>query len=722
MKALQEQANKGLISSDKVKEQSDALSKLTSDYKLRTGKEYGSTKQENQADKLRKQNEKLKELSSKQSIEQERTEENLQNQLAQSKINAMANGFDKVQAQRELDNKKEIQALERQKDDYIRAYIQAQKELFNAEEDLKAQKDKSYKKRTFNPSSVSVNTSGFDTIISNTKTKQNNDPIAQQESDWNEYIIKYGTFLQKKQAITEKYNKLINEADTSGKAALLQKEMEEALSGLSVDKLKKEINWEVVFGDMSKVAKKQLQEVKRQLTEFKKSDEFKNATPEQIKVIEEALDKINSALVDKSGFFGGLGDSLEDYKTKLEEAKKAQEEYDEALKTGNQALVEKATENRNAANANATNAGTNVEKSGDKAVKNINAVSNAIVQLGKKDVSLTDIGNTVGALIDTLGKSGSMIGGIISAILSIVDAAGEVGTFQYGMDLIGNVATKVTDAFARDTEAITGIDMSFMRGADYDDYNELKEQYETINSIWNELIDKKTEYLEIGTTEERKRTEGEILDLIGKQEQAYRNLGLERLNAGSSAGSHSIGVRIKKGMSDEGWEQVKSALGEELYSQINDGRMEKLFSLSSEQLEKLKGSAPDFWAKLDDDVRKYLDDIIKCGEQTEETIKKSEELWAGMSFDSMVDQFKSALSDMDSSTADFADDFQQYMINAMIDSFINGEVFQKKLNDWHKKLAEYSESDKKITEEEKDILKNDWDAMVQEGLDSLVST
>lgn len=674
-------------------------------------------KEESAAEKLRKQNEKLKELSSKQSIEQERTEENLQNQLAQSKINAMANGFDRVQAQRELDNKKEIQALERQKDDYIRAYIQAQKELFNAEEDLKAQKDKSYKKRTFNPSSVSVNTSGFDAIISNTKTKQNNDPIAQQESDWNEYIIKYGTFLQKKQAITEKYNKLINEADTSGKAALLQKEMEEALSGLSVDKLKKEINWEVVFGDMSKVAKKQLQEVKRQLTELKKSDEFKNATPEQIKVIEEALDKINSALVDKSGFFGGLGDSLEDYKTKLEEAKKAQEEYDEALKTGNQALVEKATENRNAANANATNAGTNVEKSGDKAVKNINAVSNAIVQLGKKDVSLTDIGNTVGALIDTLGKSGSMIGGIISAILSIVDAAGEVGTFQYGMDLIGNVATKVTDAFARDTEAITGIDMSFMRGADYDDYNELKEQYETINSIWNELIDKKTEYLEIGTTEERKRTEGEILDLIGKQEQAYRNLGLERLNAGSSAGSHSIGVRIKKGMSDEGWEQVKSALGEELYSQINDGRMEKLFSLSSEQLEKLKGSAPDFWAKLDDDVRKYLDDIIKCGEQTEETIKKSEELWAGMSFDSMVDQFKSALSDMDSSTADFADDFQQYMINAMIDSFINGEVFQKKLNDWHKKLAEYSESDKKITEEEKDILKNDWDAMVQEGLD-----
>lgn len=83
----------------------------------------------------------------------------------------------------------------------------------------------------------------------------------------------------------------------------MQKEWEESLANLNLSKLKQDINWEVVFGDMSKVAKKQLQQVKKQLQDFKKSPEFKNATPEQIKVMEEALNNINNALVDKGGFF-----------------------------------------------------------------------------------------------------------------------------------------------------------------------------------------------------------------------------------------------------------------------------------------------------------------------------------------------------------------------------------------------------------------------------------
>ncbi|MCS2386782.1 hypothetical protein NXY25_27285 [Bacteroides thetaiotaomicron] len=55
----------------------------------------------------------------------------------------------------------------------------------------------------------------------------------------------------------------------------MQKEWEESLANLNLSKLKQDINWEVVFGDMSKVAKKQLQQVKKQLQDFKKSPEFK---------------------------------------------------------------------------------------------------------------------------------------------------------------------------------------------------------------------------------------------------------------------------------------------------------------------------------------------------------------------------------------------------------------------------------------------------------------
>lgn len=44
----------------------------------------------------------------------------------------------------------------------------------------------------------------------------------------------------------------------AGRIAFLQKEFEEALSALDVDKLKQEINWEMIFGDLSKVSKKSL--------------------------------------------------------------------------------------------------------------------------------------------------------------------------------------------------------------------------------------------------------------------------------------------------------------------------------------------------------------------------------------------------------------------------------------------------------------------------------
>ena len=43
-------------------------------------------------------------------------------------------------------------------------------------------------------------------------------------SSWNEYLIKFGNYQQKRQAIIEKYDKAIKEAGTAGDAAILMKE------------------------------------------------------------------------------------------------------------------------------------------------------------------------------------------------------------------------------------------------------------------------------------------------------------------------------------------------------------------------------------------------------------------------------------------------------------------------------------------------------------------
>lgn len=80
--------------------------------------------------------------------ERQRQEEELEYRVAQSRIDAMEAGAEKELAQRELNNSREISLLQRQKEDYIQAVIQFEKEKFEAEEELKAKKDKRYVKKT----------------------------------------------------------------------------------------------------------------------------------------------------------------------------------------------------------------------------------------------------------------------------------------------------------------------------------------------------------------------------------------------------------------------------------------------------------------------------------------------------------------------------------------------------------------------------------------------
>lgn len=90
---------------------------------------------------------KIKELRKKNASERIRLDTDLENQVEQARINAMADGIDKEMAQRELNNKIELQAIERDKQEYIRKVTEAQKQIFEAEENAKAAKDKNYKKR-----------------------------------------------------------------------------------------------------------------------------------------------------------------------------------------------------------------------------------------------------------------------------------------------------------------------------------------------------------------------------------------------------------------------------------------------------------------------------------------------------------------------------------------------------------------------------------------------
>lgn len=545
-----------------------------------------------------------------------------------------------------------------------------------------------------------------------------------QEKDlqsWIDYNKEYGTYQQKRLAIMREYTlKSSKESLNGNDKRMLARQRDEALSELDFNELKDTINWDVVFGNLDKVAKKELQKVKRQIVSFRNSPEFKkNATPEQMQVIEEAIGKIDSEVIEKGGLFGNLTESIREYSEAVDELTAAQRDYDEAVRQygADSAEAEAARKKRNKAEAGERNAGNNLEASKDKAVRNITAVADAMNTLGEADMSLSSFGSAVGSLVDTLSASGSKIGGIIAAILAILDQIGQKGLEGF----VGNILESVMHAAGGLWDSIgrlfgvKGLGGIF-KGADYSGYNEMVDQYNRLNEIWDELIDKKKEYIETSYGAEVQKVGEEALALQRTAIDSYRILGKERLNSGASTGSHSIGVRQRKWMSSQDWAAAGAALGEDFYRYgIGEGRMTGLFDLSVEQLEKLKSEAPTFWAKLDDDVRNYLDKIIEGSEKLGDIQAQIKEQLTQMSFDSMRDAFYDTLLDMESGAEDFSEDFSEYLQKAILKTSLS-KVYDKRLQEWYDKFANYNKEGGIDTGEYKD-LQQEWNDIVKDALE-----
>ena len=85
-----------------------------------------------------------------------------------------------------------------------------------------------------------------------------------------------------------------------------------------------------------------------------------------------------------------------------------------------------------------------------------------------------------------------------------------------------------------------------------------------------------------------------------------------------------------------------------------------------------------------------------------------------ISFDSVRENFKSLLSDMESTTADFTNSFSDMLRNALIEGLMS-EKYDLMLREWHDEFAEAMQ-DRTLTDTERDALRQQYDAIVQEGL------
>lgn len=288
---------------------------------------------------------KLSDLERKLALERAKEAVDLENQVEQARINAMADGGEKILAQRELDNKKELQAIDRAKEEYIQKEIQRQKEIFEATEDLKAKKNPKYKKRSFDSSSISVDTSSFDILKENTDKRQVQEDLNAQREAMNAYLAEYGTYIQKRQAIIEQYQDKINKATTEGEKLTLGKQRDRILSGIDEQANKTTSAVSQLFGDMKDKTLKDLEDINvagqkaleflkfgqwneqkgKELGITKENFETWSNDPEKIKAISDALVNNRKAADDLQPAYKKVADGIKDAFNAGNDSKKLEE-------------------------------------------------------------------------------------------------------------------------------------------------------------------------------------------------------------------------------------------------------------------------------------------------------------------------------------------------------------------------------------------------------------
>jgi hypothetical protein len=586
----------------------------------------------------------------------------------QDEINLMADGTEKKLAQIDLDYQKELDAIRKQEQEWTKAnggkltqeqFIQISLSYSQAE----SKRDKS--------------------ISDLNKEKFESDKKA-----WQEYFIEFGNYQEKRKNLVQKYDDEIAKLHTdSPEYAIKVAEKNQAVEQLDEQ-----------FGHSAKAM----------------ADLFEDAGNKSVSAIQTIIDKYETLVKYMSGTkeSDGTNVTLDELKAlgftdkdieKIEKGEISIKDVTDAIRGLKDELKGKSPWQAFVSDL-------------EKGIKAIKKGGNDSKKVGQ---GITDIGNAVTSFAPALGEFGTNIANIFgasdSAITGITDALGGLGTTAAGVGQImsGDIVGGAMSAVSGMSSVVSALDGLF--GADYSHYNEMVEQYSLLNDIWDELIDKKLEYINTSYGAEANKVGEEALELAEKSIESYRILGKERLNAGSSAGSHSIGVRIRKGMSEQGWEEARKALNDEQwFKEISTGRMESLFDLSTEQLERLKSEAPTFWAKLDEDVRNYLDKIIDGEERIEEIHNQINEQLTQTTFDGVYSNFIDTLMDMKASSKDAAEDISEYFMRAMLSEQV-GALYQDKLKKWYEKFAKGME-DGSLTESERNALNAEYMGYIEEAM------
>ncbi len=590
------------------------------------------------------------------------------------------------------------------------------------------------------------------------------------------YLKEYGTFEEKKLAITQEYEEKIRKAGSVGEKATLEMQRDKEIEKAKNDNLQSTIDWNGIFSNLQGHTKQYLQGLRNQLQELLNTG---NLPIDQMQTVSEKINAIDDELGKQQGIWDFVGERTREHNRLLKEAADAQERLNKARKD----------EAEEASNVNTVKQDVQKELSKNGLEYDIKDISTASLN-GKIDLTdkkfsgmaplLQKLAVAEGRLtearkktIDATNKAKQAEDGAkekeadkvarwfsgkqdfikskgidqIPDLLESVGLGSASEKAQNGLDAFNNAAGAAEDfasgnyvgAALKGLSAIKSFASVVGIGGDSDPH--LEEDIERLtssNEALKDSIDSLSEEMKKGAVanaydiyEEQKKHL--IQSEKNTQEMMERSAGAYKSGFG---GKHSSASYIDRGLSGtDYWQQISRLLGKNITNAGN------FFNLSSEEMAKVAKDLPEIYAQIKllakagyKDAAQFMDDYIGYYKQLEELGSQVEEKLTSSSFDSIVGDFESALMDMDSDMETFADNFENYMRKAVIGALVSNQ-YKPMIEQWYKAFANFMETDKKLTPDEikklkeqggsyidketgKEVKFSSWNDIVSSGLNT----
>ena len=592
-----------------------------------------------------------------------------------------------------------------------------------------------------------------------------------------DYLQQYGTLQEQKYAIAALYAQKIKDVQDSGdseetkrwRIAALKKEQASQISNANAKSLSMGIDWSATFQGVGNILKDVAKTTLQKVEDYIKTDEFKALSATDKKTYTDLREQLRLETGGKSTsvfnfrIWGDINKEAKLYQNAVKNLREKTDAHSAAvrqLEEANKGLANATTDDAtkiaqtrvNLEKANVADTGkamqnaqqkvnetsSNLSTSVSKAANGISNFTNYLNEMSNG--SLYGFANGITKLItslakgsDGIGKSlgelGGKIGGIVGAILQILDALSDDpkgfinDLFDKVADTINKVVEELPEIIIDVIKDVGNIVQGLLSGIagwfGVDDLFGLdgnsKEVAKTIESLTdrNKLLQNSIDSLNETIKDDNIFKSNEAYEQAKKNQTETNNNLLEIAKAQASywKGHHSWNYY---------WEGLSSSQIAWAQKNVNSNFNGDIWSLTPEEMKKLlanvdiaeaiRGTGEGNFGK---DVLEKLQAYAEQAEKIEEYTKQWQENIAKVSFDTMKDNFVSALMDMSKDAKDFADDFTELMQRALLSVALQ-DLIDKDLKQWYESYVT-ALSNGTLTELQKDYFKDALNEIYKKG-------